>query len=74
MMAWHNETYLIGERIKVQNRKDIGVVTRIDFKNGCIYVLFKRTEEKRMEEVVYRYPEDLNNNILKPLVLNKKLS
>ena len=29
-MAWSNETYLIGEKVKVENERDYGVVTRID--------------------------------------------
>ncbi|MGE9276451.1 MAG: hypothetical protein ACQKHC_00955 [Candidatus Phytoplasma pruni] len=67
-MALHNNDnyYLIGERVKVENEKEIGVVTRIDFDNGLIYVLFKR-----MREVIYNYPEVLENNIIKPFLLKK---
>ena len=44
-MSWQNETYLIGEKIKVEGEKDYGVVTRIDTDRGLIYVLFKRQRE-----------------------------
>ncbi|NWN46053.1 hypothetical protein [Candidatus Phytoplasma pruni] len=66
-MALHNnDNHLIGERVKVENEKEIGVVTRIDFDNGLIYVLFKR-----MREVIYNYPEVLENNTIKPFLLKK---
>ncbi|WBL31519.1 hypothetical protein [Candidatus Phytoplasma sacchari] len=65
-MAWNNSTYLIGERVKIENEKEIGVVTRIDFENGLIYVLFKRLREE-----IYKYPQVIENNILKPLVSKK---
>ncbi|MBP3059250.1 hypothetical protein FEF22_000400 [Texas Phoenix palm phytoplasma] len=62
-MAWHDYTYLIGERVKVANEKEIGVVTRIDVQNGIICVLFKR-----MREVIYSYPESIKNETIKPFV------
>ncbi|MDV3198100.1 MAG: hypothetical protein Q8888_00355 [Vigna little leaf phytoplasma] len=65
-MSWYNDTYIIGEKVKVKDEEEIGVVTRIDFENGFIYVLFKR-----MREVMYNYPESLNNNIIRPLVSKK---
>ncbi|WP_017191414.1 hypothetical protein, partial [Poinsettia branch-inducing phytoplasma] len=64
-MALHNnDNRLIGRRVKVENEKEIGVVTRIDFDNGLIYVLFKR-----MREVIYNYPEALENNTIKFFLL-----
>ncbi|MDV3166921.1 MAG: hypothetical protein Q8784_00590 [Vigna little leaf phytoplasma] len=65
-MSWYNDTYIVGEKVKVKDEEEIGVVTRIDFENGFIYVLFKR-----MREVMYNYPESLNNNIIRPLVSKK---
>ncbi|KOR75732.1 hypothetical protein CPX_001294 [Candidatus Phytoplasma pruni] len=66
-MALHNDdNYLIGQRVKVENEKEIGVVTRIDFDNGLICVLFKR-----MREVIYNYPEALENNTIKLFLLKK---
>ncbi|WIA07518.1 MAG: putative secreted protein [Candidatus Phytoplasma cynodontis] len=65
-MAWNNNTYLIGERVKIENEKEIGVVTRIDFENGLIYVLFKK-----LREVTYNYPQVIENNTLKPLIKKK---
>lgn len=67
-MNWYNETYLIGEKVQVEGEKELGVVTLIDFDNGFIYVLFKR-----MREVIYNYPEALENNTIKPLVSKKKI-
>ena len=66
-MAWHNETYLIGEKIKVLNEKEPGVVTRIDKDRGLMYVLFKRIREE-----AYPYPEAIDQGILTPLVQQKK--
>lgn len=65
-MAWSNETYLIGERVKVENEKDEGVVTRIDQNRGLIYVLFKR-----MREEPYPFPEALDQGVIVPLVKKK---
>ncbi|MDO8168078.1 hypothetical protein [Candidatus Phytoplasma melaleucae] len=58
--------YLIGERVKVVNEKEIGVVTLIDVDNKIIYVLFQK-----MREVMYNYPQALENNIIKPLTQKK---
>lgn len=65
-MAWSNETYLIGEKVKVENEKGFGVVTRIDKERGLVYVLFKR-----MREEAYPYPEAIEQGILKPEVQKK---
>ncbi|MDV3168043.1 MAG: hypothetical protein Q8781_00700 [Candidatus Phytoplasma stylosanthis] len=65
-MTWHNETYIIGERVKVKYEKEIGVVTRIDTKKGFICVLFPRSRE-----VLYNYPDDLENENIKPFVSKK---
>ncbi|MCK9236118.1 MAG: hypothetical protein WC225_02135 [Acholeplasmataceae bacterium] len=65
-MAWSDQTYLIGEKVKVDNEKGYGVITRIDFDRGLIYVLFKR-----MREEAYPYPEALDQHILKPEVQQK---
>lgn len=51
-MAWGNETYLIGEKVKVEGEKNHGVITRIDVERGLIYVLYKR-----MREEAYPFPE-----------------
>jgi len=65
-MAWSNETYLIGEKVKVENEKGFGVITRIDFERGLIYVLYKR-----MREEAYPYPESLEQGRLKPEVTKR---
>lgn len=65
-MAWGNETYLIGEKVKVENERNHGVVTRIDFERGLIYVLFKR-----MREEAYPYPEAVDQGIIKADVEKK---
>lgn len=62
-MSWHNpDTCLIGERVKVENEKDEGVVTRIDTDRGLIYVLFKR-----MREEAYPYPEAVEQKVIDPV-------
>ncbi len=65
-MAWSNETYLIGEKVRVENEKGFGVITRIDQERGLIYVLFKR-----MREEAYPYPEAIDQGKLKPEVQKK---
>ena len=65
-MAWSNETYLIGEKVKVENEKGFGVITRIDVERGLIYVLYKR-----MREEAYPYPEAIDQGKLKPEVHKK---
>lgn len=65
-MAWSNETYLIGEKVRVENEKGFGVITRIDLERGLIYVLFKR-----MREEAYPYPEAIDQGKLKPEVQKK---
>ncbi|AUD65358.1 hypothetical protein BK011_06520 [Tenericutes bacterium MZ-XQ] len=59
-MAWSNETFLIGEKVKVEGEKGFGVITRIDVERGLVYVLFKR-----MREEAYPYPEAIEQHILK---------
>lgn len=66
-MSWHNETYLIGERTKVEGEKNYGVITRIDKDRGLIYVLFSK-----MREETFPYPESLDQGILTPLVDKKQ--
>ncbi|MFP7699616.1 hypothetical protein [Candidatus Phytoplasma pyri] len=66
-MLSNKKTFLIGEKVKVDNEKEIGVVTRIDFESGIIYVLFKK-----MREQSYPYPESLNQNIIKPIFSKNK--
>ncbi|MBE0700863.1 MAG: hypothetical protein IH571_04165 [Acholeplasmataceae bacterium] len=65
-MAWSNETYLIGEKVKVEGEKGHGVITRIDTNRGLIYVLYKR-----MREEAYPYPEAIDQQKLKPEVVKK---
>ncbi len=65
-MAWSNETYLIGEKVKVEAEKGFGVITRIDVERGLIYVLFRR-----MREEAFPYPEAIDQHILKPEVHQK---
>ena len=62
-MACSNETYLIGEKVKVEGEKGFGVITRIDVVRGLIYVLYKR-----MREEAYPYPEAIDQGKLKPEV------
>ncbi len=65
-MAWSNETYLIGEKVKVETEKGFGVITRIDKERGLIYVLYKRGREE-----AYPYPEAIDQQVLKPEVHQK---
>ncbi|MFP4178388.1 MAG: hypothetical protein ACLFTZ_06485 [Acholeplasmataceae bacterium] len=65
-MAWNNQTYLIGERVKVEGEKQHGVITRIDADRGLIYVLFPR-----MREEAYPYPEAIDQFKLKPEIKKK---
>lgn len=65
-MAWSNETYLIGEKVKIEGEKGFGVITRIDKERGLIYVLFKRGREE-----AYPYPEAIDQQVLKPEVHQK---
>ncbi|WP_025724646.1 hypothetical protein [Acholeplasma granularum] len=65
-MAWSNDTYLIGERIRVEGERDLGIVTRLDTQRGLIYVMFKRQREE-----AYTYPESLENETLQPLVAKR---
>ncbi|WP_334330882.1 hypothetical protein [Candidatus Phytoplasma prunorum] len=66
-MLSNKKTFLIGEKVKVDNEKEIGVVTRIDFESGVIYVLFKK-----MREQSYPYPESLHQNVIKPVFSKNK--
>ncbi len=65
-MLKKEDKYLIGEKIKVVNEKEPGVVTRIDEARGLIYVLFKRFREES-----YPNPEAIDQGILTPLVQRK---
>ncbi len=65
-MAWSNETYLIGERVRVDGERDLGVITRLDLQRGLIYVMFKRLREE-----VYSYPESVDNQTLVPLTAKR---
>lgn len=65
-MSWKNETYLIGEKVKVEGEKKVGVVSRIDVKKGVIFVL-----HKRMREQAYPYPEAIQSGLIKPEVTKK---
>jgi hypothetical protein len=66
-MAWSNETYLIGEKVKIEGEKGYGVITRIDVVRGLVYVLFRR-----MREEAYPYPEAFEKGTLKSEVTPKK--
>lgn len=59
IMAWHNETKIIGEKVAVKNEKDHGVITRIDYERELVYVLFPK-----MREVAYPYPAALEQGYL----------
>ena len=50
---------LIGEKIKVADEKEFGVVTRIDTEKGLIYVLFKK-----MREETFPFPEAIDQGFL----------
>ena len=65
-MAWNDETYLVGEKVKVDGEKTPGVVTRVDIKKGVIFVL-----HKRMRELPYPFPEAINNGMIIPEVEKK---
>lgn len=65
-MAWSNETFLIGERIRVEGERDLGIVTRLDLTRGLIYVMFKRQREE-----AFPYPESIENETLQPLVAKR---
>jgi hypothetical protein len=67
LMAWSNETYLIGEKVKVEGEKGFGVVSRIDVPRGLVYVIFKR-----MREEAYPYPEAFESGKLKAEVTRQK--
>ena len=58
-MAWHDETYIIGEKVQVKNEKEMGVVTRIDQGRDLVFVQFKR-----MREESYPYPEAFEQGYL----------
>ena len=65
-MSWNDETYLVGEKVKVEGEKTPGVVTRVDIKKGVIFVL-----HKRMRELPYPFPEAINTGMIKPEVEKK---
>ncbi len=66
-MAWNDESFLIGERARVEGERDLGVITRLDTKRGLIFVLFKR-----MREEAYKYPEAIDEHKIVPLVTKKE--
>ena len=66
-MAWSNETYMIGEKVKVEGEKGFGVISRIDVPRGLVYVIFKR-----MREEAYPYPEAFESGQLKCEVQPRK--
>ncbi|CCP88373.1 hypothetical protein [Candidatus Phytoplasma solani] len=57
------KNYLIGQRARVENEKEIAVITRIDFERGFIYLLFKRMREEK-----YPFPQALEQNLIKPII------
>jgi hypothetical protein len=57
-MSWSDETYIIGEKVKVLDEPELGVVTRIDFESGLFYVLFPRGRE-----IAFAYPEDYKTKV-----------
>lgn len=65
-MAWNDETYLVGEKVKIEGEKKTGVITRVDVTKGVMFVL-----HKRMREQAYPYPEAIENGTLKPEVTKK---
>lgn len=65
-MSWNNETYLIGEKVRVTGEKEHGVVTRIDVEKGLIHVLYKR-----MREETYAFPESIHEQLITPVVAKK---
>lgn len=65
-MLTKEQKNLIGEKIRVELEREIGVVTRIDTERGLIYVLFKR-----MREEAYPYPEALDQGLLVPVEKKK---
>ena len=67
MMNKNPDARIIGEKVKVANEKHPGVVTRIDYQRGLIYVLFKSNKE-----VPYAYPEDIQKGVLEPIIPVKK--
>ncbi|WP_349402211.1 hypothetical protein PSOL_02630 [Candidatus Phytoplasma solani] len=63
MVKTFTKTYLIGQRARVENEKEIAVITRIDFERGFIYLLFKRLREEK-----YPFPQALEQNLIKPIM------
>lgn len=58
-MSSYEYKYIIGEKVKVLNEKNPGVVTRIDVERGLIYVLFPRNREE-----VFSFPESIEQEII----------
>lgn len=59
LMAWHDESKIIGERVAVKDEKELGVITRIDYERAVVYVLFPRMREEK-----YPYPEAFEQRYL----------
>lgn len=64
-MSRKDYIHLIGEKIKVEGEKEVGVVTRVDEERGIIYVLFKK-----MRQEAFPYPEAIDQGLLIPLKQN----
>lgn len=60
-MANYEYKYIIGEKVKVLNEKNPGVVTKIDVERGLIYVLFPRNREE-----IYSFPESIEQEVIIP--------
>lgn len=58
-MAWHDESKIVGEKVKVKEETEMGVISRIDHERKLVYVLFPK-----MREQSYPYPESLEQGYL----------
>lgn len=55
-MSEENYKSYIGDKVKVEGESTLGVVSRIDFDRGLVYVLFTRLREE-----VYPFPEAITS-------------